>query len=734
MNIFNTAYVSNDNIRLKNNTNKIVFKEGITKISTDKIKYNSVRDISLPNSLEEIGEEVFRNNKIEKLYLPSNLKVIEKEAFRDNLIQKLILPENLSILGPLSFKNNKITTLVLNDNIKNIGYSAFQGNKIKELDLKNVEELENCAFYNNNLEKVILSDKLLKVSASAFQDNKLKEIDFKNVTCIGMEAFASNKIEKLIIPDTIIRLEPSAFKQNLITELTIGKGIDKIPNRCFFGNKLRTLEIPAHIKTLEMSCFAENEIENLILHEGLETIADRAFSHNNFTCVHIPSSVKHIGKNVFGVTNIYYDGVKIESELIKKYGSSFIIKIAQIKKIHKNFNFNNISDLALDMIPADNDSIKGLNSNIKVFETVYKELKEKLNGKVNYPALFKVAYVLGLFAGDKRAIDSLVYITKELTRDQIVTMTDEIKLTKFDKKFADTINNGLIEYNDPLKIVYIIPHFYNNLDTVKKGVLKVKENRIAKLNSLVKNQYREEYAIALEKLKKNKNKITLKELEQFITDSLFDFSKENIELKEYTHLFNGNIKKEDVKGIELIMNQAKRQEGSKFKEFEGQVNDYKYKWLDNKDPLNLVLGYLVNCCAKYKGAGQDIMIQSMVNPNLRNLVIYKGNEVVAKTTAYYNQDYILCNNIEVSDKFMHNYELSDREELFKVVLEGLTVQAKYLDVNEVRIGMLRNDLNRAIYELNIEIKHDKLLDNCKFNNYAGDANDPMFGQALIYKK
>ena len=89
MNIFNTAYVSNDNIRLKNNTNKIVFKEGITKISTDKIKYNSVRDISLPNSLEEIGEEVFRNNKIEKLYLPSNLKVIEREAFRDNFIQKL---------------------------------------------------------------------------------------------------------------------------------------------------------------------------------------------------------------------------------------------------------------------------------------------------------------------------------------------------------------------------------------------------------------------------------------------------------------------------------------------------------------------------------------------------------------------------------------------------------------------------------------------------------------------
>ena len=83
---------------------------------------------------------------------------------------------------------------------------------------------------------------------------------------------------------------------------------------------------------------------------------------------------------------------------------------------------------------------------------------------------------------------------------------------------------------------------------------------------------------------------------------------------------------------------------------------------------------------------------------------------------------------------MHNYELSDREELFKVVLEGLTVQAKYLDVNEVRIGMLRNDLNRAIYELNIEIKHDKLLDNCKFNNYAGDANNSVFGQALVYKK
>ena len=48
--------------------------------------------------------------------------------------------------------------------------------------------------------------------------------------------------------------------------------------------------------------------------------------------------------------------------------------------------------------------------------------------------------------------------------------------------------------------------------------------------------------------------------------------------------------------------------------------------------------------------------------------------------------------------------------------------------------MTRNDLIRQIFEAKYDIERDNLLPNYKFKNYMGDANDPIFGQAILYKK
>ena len=72
--------------------------------------------------------------------------------------------------------------------------------------------------------------------------------------------------------------------------------------------------------------------------------------------------------------------------------------------------------------------------------------------------------------------------------------------------------------------------------------------------------------------------------------------------------------------------------------------------------------------------------------------------------------------------------------LLNVFSKAITEQSKFLDVNESRVGLLRNDLLKQIVESDYEILHNQLLSNYRFNNYEGDANDPLFGQALIYKK
>ena len=135
------------------------------------------------------------------------------------------------------------------------------------------------------------------------------------------------------------------------------------------------------------------------------------------------------------------------------------------------------------------------------------------------------------------------------------------------------------------------------------------------------------------------------------------------------------------------------------------------------------------------------MIQSMTNPNLRNLVVFKDNEVIAKSTAFYNNNYILCNNIEVSSKYYNDKSMGyeDKKALFEAIRKGLIDQARQIEengnkVDEIRIGMCRNDLGYIIEKERYQIIKNELLANYQFNHYQGDANNKAFGQAIIYKK
>lgn len=131
------------------------------------------------------------------------------------------------------------------------------------------------------------------------------------------------------------------------------------------------------------------------------------------------------------------------------------------------------------------------------------------------------------------------------------------------------------------------------------------------------------------------------------------------------------------------------------------------------------------------------MTQSMINPNIKNLVIYnKAKRIVAKTTAFYNNDYIICNNIEVADFFMNNPQTTeiDRVELLNAVLSGILAQVNMLPDNlqKVVIGMDRNDLVKELEKYALQIIRDNLILNYKYHNYQGDANNRAKGQAIVY--
>ena len=716
-------------------TRKVIFSDNFSIIDFEDLINKNLIAVEFTNTITEIQDYAFANNHIESIDLSNNLKKLGRGAFSNNNIQEIKIPDSLEEIGPSSFKSNELKNLELGANVKKIGYSAFQGNKLEKFIMgDNLEELGNCCLAANQLTEVVLNNKIKKIFFGTFDDNKIENLIIpENVEEIHNDAFANNQIKSLIIPDSLKRLDSCAFKNNKIENLVIGKGIDTITRRCFYGNELTTVEIPNNIKCIEANAFTENKISNLILNEGLEEIGIKAFMSNNLTSVKIPNSVKTIGFDAFDPCDIYINDIMIDKNLVKKYGTNLIIKLAQIQKLVPNLNYNNIPKEALELVPLDNDSLKGVNLNANKFSVVYNQLKTILYNKVSYETIFKLGYILGAFKGNKIAFDNVVKLAVTLSEDELNKMMNEIELTKYDQKFADTVNEYIKNSNNYNRLLYLVPTFYNNLERIKKGVLKQKENKIAKLNQKV-NEGHIEFKEQLDYLKKNKKQITIDEVDHFILTGLFKFSEENKELFKYAHLFNGNIDKEDIPAIEDIYEAAKKVKESNLKCFEEQVGDYTYSWVNNSDPINLVLGYLVDCCAKYKGAGQDIMVQSMTNPNFKNLVIYKGSEVVAKSTAFYNNDYILCNNIEIADAYDKKASSRDKALLLSAYIKAIKKQAELTNVNEVRVGLLRNDLLRQIIEAKYDIERNQMLSNYKFKNYMGDANDPIFGQAIIYKK
>ena len=723
---------------------EILFQEGIEKIGKCAFGYTNIKNLELPNSLKELGFRAFESAKIENLKLGENLKVIQRGTFLCNKIKELDL-KNVERIEEVAFKSNEIEKINFNDKLEVIGSAAFYENKIKELIIpENVKEIEMEAFAFNDISKLTLNNNLKEIKSGLFKSNLLTEVDLKNVERIENDAFFKNKIEKLEIPKNVKYIGASAFANNEIVELKLNEKMTNIQPYTFYENKINKLEIPENIRAIGKNAFLSNNISDLKLNEGLLKIEDRAFRSNKLESVNLPSTIKYIGAEAFDYIDVYFRGYKFDKNLLREFGTDYLVKMADCKDAYNGVNFDLFYPVELEVIPADSDSLKGFTNSNKKYRVFEEEMNKRLNNRLNkldyYEDFFKLCYILGVFRQEANSKEAVIRLYECLDTAIIHTIVDNIKLTKYDKKLANVIINGVLDMKID-EVAFILPYFYNNIDMVKKGVLKIKENKIMSLNKLIKKEGKTELIDEYNKLKKEKNQISIEDAYDFVQNNIFEISEQNKELRQYTPILNGNIEAYQIKDIENILNKAKLQKESPYKMMTGVNKEYTYKWLDNKDPLNLVLGYLVNCCAKYKGAGEDIMIQSMTNPNLRNLVVFKDNEVIAKSTAFYNNNYILCNNIEVSSKYYNDKSMGyeDKKALFEAIRKGLIDQARQMEengnkVDEIRIGMCRNDLGYIIEKERYQIIKNELLANYQFNHYQGDANNKAFGQAIIYKK
>ena len=89
---------------------KIIVPNGVKKIAKGAF-YNirTVKEIVLPDTLEEIGEDAFREcPRLRTINLPAGLKKIEEDAFAENdSLTEIIVPEGVVSIGKGAFRKCK---------------------------------------------------------------------------------------------------------------------------------------------------------------------------------------------------------------------------------------------------------------------------------------------------------------------------------------------------------------------------------------------------------------------------------------------------------------------------------------------------------------------------------------------------------------------------------------------------------------------------------------------------
>ncbi len=111
---------------------KLVVPDGVTRIANYAIAdlpfpYPIIKQVVLPESLEEIGERSFSHCHLNQVNIPAKVKVINDEAFYSGGLSKLELSEGLEVIGVSAFSYNYIKELTLPKTVKTIGDGAFHG-------------------------------------------------------------------------------------------------------------------------------------------------------------------------------------------------------------------------------------------------------------------------------------------------------------------------------------------------------------------------------------------------------------------------------------------------------------------------------------------------------------------------------------------------------------------------------------------------------------------------------
>ena len=274
--------------------------------------------------------------------------------------------------------------------------SRFSVNRASSRTFQRIKVYENSEIEEDEIiidSESILADENITFEEEDIEFNydhiKSEEVD-KTIVKLGygLDMFKKRKadIEKLVLDNEVKSIDKRQYYNKGIKEIVLNDDLEIIEDSAFKGNKLTNIKLNSSLKIVGNSAFSDNKLKNVEFNEGLEVIESHAFKNNQLTEIKLPSTLREIrlcafkGNNIkhvfipdnvtkidFGAFDDYvlitYKGIDFNPDLIKIFGSDMIVKLALIKSLVPNANFNTISTNELKHLPEQPDLIKGFFNN-----------------------------------------------------------------------------------------------------------------------------------------------------------------------------------------------------------------------------------------------------------------------------------------------------------------------------------------------------------------------------------
>lgn len=247
-----------DNFHATNvdNVSNLTFPSTLRYIGSNAFSGFGIKNIVLPDGLEEIGKKAFYQcANISEVSFPNTMQFIGESAFSETGLTQVSLPSTISKLGRWAFSNNGSLKKVLYNVKDGMGMGIFSGcdNLVEAVVGSDVKILPpHCFVSCDSLKIVQLGESVERISESSFE--------------------ACGNLESIDFPESLRFIEKSAFedckrlKEIKLPEGLLSVGGGRTDGAFSYCSALYRVELPSTLREIGYWAFRSDGIMEVVSH------------------------------------------------------------------------------------------------------------------------------------------------------------------------------------------------------------------------------------------------------------------------------------------------------------------------------------------------------------------------------------------------------------------------------------------------------------------------------------